>query len=290
MGVEILNGNSFELIKTLPDDSIDCVVTSPPYFGLRDYNNENQYGLENTPNEYVEKMVLLFRDIHRVLRGSGTAWLNLGDTYANVSARAGALNGIQKGNVGTYNWNKDREYKKVLDVKPKNILGIPWRVAFALQGDGWYLRQDIIWARPNPMPESVKDRCTKSHEYIFLLCKNPDYYFDLESIKEPCEYEVKRHKRSVWSVAVRPFAGAHFATFPTALIEPCILAGCPEGGTVLDPFFGSGTTGVVCQSLGRNCIGFELNPTYIEIAKNRLAGFESKDELKASRIGYEDWI
>ena len=306
---KIYNGNALDVLKTFPNESVDMVITSPPYWGLRDYGVEGQLGLESTPEEYVSKMVEVFREVKRVLRKDGTLWLNLGDSYCGT------------GNKGEY---KDPKYldgrngqkvalnNKIKDLKSKDLIGIPWMVAFALRADGWYLRQDIIWHKPNPMPESVKDRCTKAHEYIFLLSKSRKYYYDHESIKEPAAYdgrkdtllkgspkyekgvvpgqvahsmsakgherwkknergEYVRNKRSVWAIPTKPFKEAHFATFPEKLIEPCILAGSPEGGIVLDPFMGSGTTAVVAKSLGRKYVGIELNPDYIKIAEKRLA-------------------
>jgi len=314
MSVEILNGNSADVVKTLPDESIDCVVTSPPYFGLRDYGVDGQFGLEKTPNEYVSVMVNLFREIRRVLKDAGTIWINIGDSYFNT-LHGGFHEQGKTSIVKNDRFKGSQITQEPFGLKRKNLIGIPWKLAFALQEDGWYLRQDIIWYRPNSMPESVKDRCAKAHEYIFLLSKKEKYYFDLDAIKEDCESPVqsrtknngesavdtkirgsnggcgtqdKRTKRSVWVVPTKGFAGAHFAPYPKALITPCILAGCPEGGTVLDPFFGTGTTGCVCNELGRNCIGIELNPEYIEIAKTRLAGFEKREELISAKIDYDD--
>ena len=322
---EIKVGNNLDLLKEMPNQSVNCVVTSPPYWGLRDYGTgeweggdedcdhvanpnatkkfgneefnkncparemtktkgyyadvcpkcgavrtDNQLGQEDTPEEFAENLVELFREIRRVLKDDGTVWLNIGDTYG---------------------------------YPPKNLVGIPWRVAFALQDDGWILRQDIIWSKPNPMPESVKDRCTKSHEYIFLLAKSKKYYFNNESIQEDAknwgtrdrtngkytsgnapilggnhaglvgkewEENPKKNKRSVWTITTKPFKGAHFAVYPIKLIEPCILAGCPKGGVVLDPFSGSGTTGIVAINNGRNYIGLELNPEYAEMSLERI--------------------
>ena len=285
-------------------------MTSPPYFGLRDYGHAGQMGLEPTPDEFVSELVSVFRYVRRALRDDGTLWLNLGDSYASYrdgKATPDTTRGISEGTLVPKGSAKNRMASTFSGspVKHKDLIGIPWRVAFALQADGWYLRQDIIWHKPNPMPESVTDRCTKSHEYIFLFSKQPSYYFDHELIKEPAkdyktqergpgnwgvkaigipgEHKSKgrtsgpvgngsetRHKRSVWTVTTKPFKGAHFATFPPDLIEPCVLAGCPEGGTVLDPFGGAGTTGLVADKNGRNAILIELNPTYAEMAKNRL--------------------
>ena len=291
-----------------------CCVTSPPYFGLRDYGHDGQIGLESTPDEYVAKMVAVFREVWRVLRDDGTLWLNLGDSYlggggfapnapcnkARAENDPDAWGKFNPANMDRMASRKSAKPKRLPGLKSKDLIGIPWRVAFALQADGWYLRQDIIWHKPNPMPESVRDRCTKAHEYIFLLSKSEQYYFNSEAIKSPAksssegirfggnkygdnndpkhatesgnvskEYD-KVNKRSVWSVTTKPFKGAHFATFPSDLIEPCILAGCPEGGTVLDPFGGSGTTGVVAQKHRRKYVLCELNPEYAEMAKTRI--------------------
>lgn len=345
----VIRGDALTTLKTIPDESVNCCVTSPPYWGLRDYgtakweggipecdhkvgrfeysvsekqksNNgsaghqamdvcpkcgavriDEQLGLEKTPEEYVNKLVEVFREVRRVLRKDGTLWLNLGDSYSGAGWRNNGL-------------------------KPKDLVGIPWRVAFALQADGWWLRQDIIWHKPNPMPESVRDRCTKAHEYIFLLSKQAKYYYDADAVKEPFRGKderqwagnykddgsiiqgdtkkgIKRTKsypkeyagggtsfnghsgyykadgtpigngfrnlRSVWTVTTKPYKEAHFATFPPKLIEPCILAGCPRGGVVLDPFIGSGTVAMVATQLGRDYIGIDLNPTYIELAEKR---------------------
>jgi site-specific DNA-methyltransferase (adenine-specific) len=256
---------------------------------------DSQLGLEETPDEFANNLVKVFREVKRVLRDDGTVWLNLGDSYSS-GGRTTTTNQTLRG---------DKDYgvtrpKPSKGIKPKDLIGIPWRVAFALQADGWYLRQDIIWHKPNPMPESVKDRCTKAHEYIFLLSKSPKYYFDNEAIKEDAKYPQgpnspksikkgkgefgmdtrgglskigaidKKNKRSVWKVSTKPFKGAHFATFPKDLIEPCVLAGCPEGGTVLDPFGGSGTTGIVAAQHNRNAVLLELNQEYIDLANARI--------------------
>lgn len=325
MSVEIIQGDCRDVLEIMPSASINCIVTSPPYFGLRDYGVDGQMGLEPTPDEFVTALVGVLREARRVLRDDGTLWLNLGDSYnahpgqRKTTDKAGAKQVTNRGAPGAPSRN-------VPELKPKDLIGIPWRVAFALQADGWYLRQDIIWHKPNPMPESVMDRCTKAHEYIFLLSKSPKYFFDHMAIRTPlAETSVARlsqpnidqqegsdrvpgktngkmkavrfggnkygdsdaaetrtksgnewtastgaNKRSVWSVSTKPFKDAHFATFPPDLIEPCVLAGCPAGGTVLDPFFGAGTTGLVAQRHGRNAIGIELNPDYIAIAKRRL--------------------
>lgn len=292
----ILHGDALTMLKTLPDESVHCCVTSPPYWGLRDYGVDGQLGLEKTPEEYVAKMTAVFHEVRRVLRDDGTLWLNLGDSYASNTKGSGGTSSIQVSNAGSrYNPRKFNH-----GVKEKDLIGIPWMVAFALRADGWYLRQDIIWHKPDPMPESVKDRCTKAHEYVFLLSKSSRYFYDNEAIKVPVKqdwgtrdrtngkyrnegsglqphggleksYE-KANRRSVWSVTTKGYKEAHFATFPPDLIEPCILAGCPEGGTVLDPFFGAGTTGLVCSRLNREYIGIELNAEYVEMAKRRIEG------------------
>ena len=309
MNFKLLLGDSRETLKTLPDKSVNCCVTSPPYFGLRDYGNAEQMGLETTPEGFVAELVGLFREIHRVLRDNGTVWLNLGDSYSGSGKGRNADGSHQEGGKqGTSRGTIEGKLLKTAtpDCKAKDLIGIPWRVAFALQADGWYLRQDIIWHKPNPMPESVKDRCTKAHEYIFLLSKSPKYYFDSNAMKEPAvyagakrgisknispsgitdfggkiEYDT-RNKRSVWTVNTRSYKGSHFATFPPDLIEPCVLAGCPVGGTVLDPFGGSGTTAGVALKHGRGAILCELSPTYSQLIPDRVAKISGTDlgELK----------
>lgn len=288
---KIHNGDCLDVLKTMSDQSVQCCVTSPPYWGLRDYGHDWQLGLEKTPEEYVGKMVEIFKEIGRVLKDDGTVWLNLGDSYCGskgTSPSKGGRKNKQATNKGSYRCG----YAEGL--KPKDIVGIPWRVAFALQADGWYLRQDIIWHKPNPMPESITDRCTKAHEYIFLLSKNKKYYYDGEAIKEKavCGWDNRgsrkdsrrgtecnsmsgatkehRNKRSIWTVTTKPYKEAHFAAYPPDLIKPCILAGCPEGGIVFDPFTGSGTTGEVCMKTNRNFVGIELNPEYVELAEKRI--------------------
>tara|TARA_R110001583_G_scaffold191686_1_gene357320 strand:- start:93 stop:947 length:855 start_codon:yes stop_codon:yes gene_type:complete len=276
MNINILQGNCIETLQKLDDESINTCITSPPYWGLRNYNDEEkQLGMEDTPEEFVDNLVKVFREVKRVLRDDGTVWLNLGDSY-----NAGRNGGHAGGSKQNHKKYLQRSGANVVGLKPKDLVGIPWRVALALQQDGWYLRQDIIWHKPNPMPESVKDRCTKAHEYIFLLSKSTKYYFDNEAIKEDLakssNVSNKRNKRSVWTITTKPFKGAHFATFPMDLIEPCVLAGCPEGGTVLDPFGGSGTTGIVAVNNKRNAVLCELNQEYIDLAKKRIgeqAGF-----------------
>lgn len=264
------------MMRTLKDQSVNCCVTSPPYYGLRDYGHEGQIGLEETPDAFVKKLVEVFREVKRVLKDDGTLWLNLGDSYAsNQSAgdRVSKYSPKQTTNAGKLG-GKQRVPE---GWKEKDLIGIPWMVAIALRMDGWYLRQDIIWHKPNPMPESVEDRCTKAHEYVFLLSKSKKYYYDYKSIKEKSvDSDELKNKRSVWSVNTKPYKGAHFATFPPDLIRPCILAGCPEGGTVLDPFGGSGTTGAVANEENRNAILCEVNPEYIPLINKRLSEVQPK--------------
>lgn len=357
----IINSDAVEGLKTLPDKSIHCSVTSPPYYGLRDYGVDGQIGLEEAPEEYIERLMKVFNELHRVLRDDGTLWLNIGDSY-NGAGKASGDKHIHKYKQATNISSNKCKPTKIHNCKPKDLIGIPWMLAFALRDAGWYLRQDIIWAKPNPMPESVKDRCVKSHEYIFLLSKSKNYYFDYKAIQEyasgydgretisnqsqkyntPClpgnkilkvpkeRWRFKnlsengqkpnsihenrltnkdnlypvRNKRNVWkiddssvlnylldhhpeiawkyisnitnikssvfNVTGKPFKGAHFAVFPEDLIVPCIKAGCPEGGIVLDPFVGSGTAPVIAKKLNRHYVGIELNPNYIPIIKHRL--------------------
>jgi DNA modification methylase len=287
---------------------VQCVVTSPPYWGLRDYGNDGQLGLESTPEAYVENMVAVFREVRRVLADDGVCWLNLGDSY-KPSGNGATKKGFNERYFGREFANNkqgadeghlDRLKFEAEGLKPKDLVGIPWRVAFALQADGWWLRQDIIWHKPNPMPESVTDRCTKAHEYLFMLTKSSRYYFDNEAIKEPSSMEkpqpklrpntlpvhcgplgystslgsngLTRNRRSVWSISTKPFKGAHFAVMPEALCEPPILASSREGDLVLDPFAGSGTVAVVALRHGRNFVGIELNPEYAKIAEARISG------------------
>ena len=308
----IHTGDCLEVLKALPDESVHCCVTSPPYYALRDYGMEEQIGREATPKEYISRLTEVFTEVRRVLRSDGTLWLNIADTYAG------------KGNQGDFVDPKNPKGRngqavalnyKVEGCKPKDMIGIPWMLAFALRDRGWYLRNDIIWMKENPMPESCKDRCSRCYEHIFLLSKSRKYFFDAKAISEPIApataerlkrgmkggnkygkpvpgqpqtqtinrprahgeitdsmINPMRNKRDVWVVNTVPFKGGHYAAYPPKLVEPCLLAGCPEGGIVLDPFFGSGTTGMVAKQLNRHYIGIELNPEYVELAKTRIGG------------------
>ena len=289
----IIIGDAMERLRELPDEIADVCVTSPPYYGLRDYGVDGQVGLEKTPEEYIDRLVQIFREVRRTLKKDGTLWIVIADSYA------GSGRGISK----------------KTGIKNKDLIGIPWMLAFALRTDGWYLRSDIIWNKPNVMPESVKDRCTKCYEHVFMLAKSKTYHFDSEAVLVPAQYDGRKetinkgsskyadkivpgktpqsqhmagkphqrwrfkdgkpvkNRRDVWTVSTRPYKGAHFATFPPELIEPCILAGSRPGGTVLDPFIGSGTTAEVAHRLGRECVGIELNPDYEEFIRQR-AGAE----------------
>ena len=255
----ILEGNALSVLQQIPDGSVQCCVTSPPYWGLRDYDVLGQIGLEASVEQYIKSLVDVFREVNRALTPNGVLWLNIGDSYTSGGRTSRAPD--KKNPARSMSVRPDTPP----GLKPKDLIGVPWRLAFALQSDGWYLRSDIIWEKPNCMPESVKDRPTRSHEYIFLMSKSEKYYYDHQATRES-----NRNKRSVWSVNTKPFMAAHFATFPTQLIEPCILAGSRESDVVLDPFFGSGTVGVVCKSLNRQFVGIELNPDYVKIAVNRI--------------------
>lgn len=262
-GCQIIVGDALQVLREIEDKTFRCCVTSPPYWGLRDYGIPNQIGAEKKLDDYIRKLVEIFREVRRVLTDDGTLWLNLGDSYTS----------------GNRTW-RDADKKNPAramryrpptpeGLKPKDLIGVPWRVAFALQADGWYLRSDIIWYKPNCQPESVKDRPTRAHEYIFLLSKSEKYFYNYEAIKERTQHGW-RNKRTVWTVKTKPFPGAHFATFPPELIEPCILASTEPCDKVLDPFFGSGTVGEVCLRHGRKFVGIELNPDYASLAKFRL--------------------
>jgi DNA modification methylase len=317
MSVRIIIGDVRQRLADLPSESVDCCVTSPPYYGLRDYGVAGQIGLEETPDAYIQELVNVFREVRRVLKSNGTLWLNLGDSYAGGGNYRGvnsedSLTSKQRSNRGARGVSQLLGAKNTPGCKPKDLLMIPARVALALQADGWWLRSEIIWAKPNPMPESVTDRPTSSHEKIYLLSKAERYYFDADAVKEtvapssmdrakyprvghakdvygdgktnlrnPKTDEASRNReiesgerniRNVWTIATQPYSEAHFATFPPALIEPCIKAGCPKGGTVLDPFGGAGTTGLVADRLERSAILVELNPEYAAMAEKRIRG------------------
>ena len=295
----ILTGDCLEVLRGLPDGMAQTCVTSPPYYGLRDYGHAGQIGLEETPNAYVARLVDVFREVRRALRDDGTLWLNLGDSYAAQGGAHGGRDDNQRG-VGARRLHiegaGDQSPRRALDgYKPKDLLGIPWMVAFALRADRWWLRQDIIWHKPNPMPESVTDRCTKAHEYVFLLTKSARYFYDADSIREAPtgrtdaltvintgadngrekrtlnnDGTIGANARSVWPIATQPYSGAHFATMPPALAERCIKAGSKPGDMVLDPFGGAGTTGLVADRLGRSATLIELNPEYARLARERI--------------------
>ena len=315
MSSTILVGDALERLRELPDESVQCVVTSPPYWGLRDYGVDGAYGLEPTLDEYIELMVEVFSEVRRVLRKDGTLWLNLGDVYAHGATKTHSEMRFGMQNASSAWSLREQGTASTISegLKPKDLIGLPWRVAFALQEAGWYLRCDVVWAKPNPMPESVRDRPTRAHEYVFLLTKSARYYYDADAIREASESgpsDIRkmlegreriggkhksfvdpfskassktnigqqrsvgspdgRNKRSVWTIATHSFSGAHFATFPPALVEPCILAGSRSGDTILDPFCGSGTTGLVASRLGRKFVGIELNPEYAAMAERRI--------------------
>lgn len=270
----ILIGDAHLVLTGLPRESVQCVVTSPPYWGLRDYEVEGQIGLEPTLQQFINRLITVFQEVKRVLKPDGTFWLNIGDGY--TSGNRGWRAPDRKNPARAMSVRPETPE----GLKPKDLLGIPWRLALALQDDGWYLRSDIVWNKPNAMPESVKDRPTRAHEYIFLFTKNERYYYDHEAVKEPSDdRNQRRNRRSVWDVNTEPSKDAHFATFPAKLIEPCILAGSRPGDYVLDPFFGSGTVGIVCQRTERKYIGIELHPEYVELATRRLSECERQLEL-----------
>ena len=302
MTARILTGDCRTMLATLPDRSARCCVTSPPYYGLRDYGHDGQIGLEQTPDAYVAELVAVFREVRRVLADDGTLWLNLGDSYTG-NAASGGTNANDGGPAVRVTGTPS---KRGAGLKPKDLIGIPWQVAFALRADGWYLRSEIIWHKPAPMPESVTDRPTKAHEQVFLLSKQERYFYDAAAIAEPISVQTKpqlrpahtphgaesrlrndegrlgggsvggtdgtRNARTVWTIGPEPFAGAHFATMPPELARRCILAGSAKGDTVLDPFTGAGTTGLVADRNGRHFVGTELNPTYADMARERIRG------------------
>jgi site-specific DNA-methyltransferase (adenine-specific) len=262
----IFEGDALTTLRRLPTESVQCIVTSPPYWGLRDYEIEEQVGLEKTLPQFISSLQAIFKEAKRVLRNDGVLWLNIGDGYTSGNRRWRAPD--KKNPARAMDVRPDTP----AGLKPKDLMGIPWRLAFALQDDGWYLRSDVIWNKPNAMPESVKDRPTRSHEYMFMLTKSERYYYDRDAVKE----RNGRNIRSVWNVHTQGFAGAHFATFPPKLVEPCILSSTRPGDFVLDPFFGSGTVGIVAQEHDRHYAGIELNPAYVALAADRLRDGETR--------------
>jgi len=260
IGSSIFEGDALTVLRRLPDQSVQAIVTSPPYWGLRDYDNPNQIGLESTLPQFLNSLCFIFREARRVLRDDGVFWLNIGDGY--TSGNRGWRAPDKKNPARAMGVRPDTP----MGLKPKDLIGVPWRLAFALQDDGWYVRADIVWNKPNAMPESVKDRPTRAHEYLFMLSKSEKYYYDRQAILE----ENGRNCRSVWNIHTQGFPGAHFATFPPKLIEPCIKASTRPGDIVLDPFFGSGTVGIVAKALGRHYAGIELNPDYVALSVERL--------------------
>ena len=267
----VIEGSALTVLKTLPSASVQCVITSPPYWGLRDYGIDGQIGLEQSLTEFLTRLTQIFSELRRVLSDDGTLWLNIGDSYTS-------------GNRG-YRASDKKNPARAMSIrpptpdglKPKDLIGVPWRLAFALQDDGWFLRSDVVWNKPNAMPESVKDRPVRSHEYLFMLTKSERYHYDHEAVREAAgDKGSMRSRRTVWNVNTRPFAGAHFATFPPELIRPCVLASTKPGDFVLDPFFGSGTVGIVSQEENRRFVGIELNPEYVQLANDRLRGLQLK--------------
>lgn len=265
----VFQGDTLNILSHLPSKSVQCVITSPPYWGLRDYHIEGQIGLEKALPQFINRLVAVFSQVKRVLKDDGTFWLNIGDGYTSGNRKWRAPD--KKNPARAMSVRPDTPE----GLKPKDLMGIPWRLAFALQQDGWYLRSDIIWNKPNAMPESVKDRPTRAHEYIFLLTKSEKYFYDHKAVKEFNGHGA-RNRRSVWNVNTEPFAEAHFATFPLSLIEPCVLAGSKAGDYVLDPFFGSGTVGLACIKNDRKYVGIELHPDYVQMATKRLADYQKK--------------
>ncbi len=263
--IRIIEGDSRKALAGIPDNTFQCCVTSPPYWGLRDYGIDGQIGAENDPDAYIADLVGIFREVRRTLREDGTLWLNIGDSYTSGDRRWRAPDKKNAGRAMSYRAPTPK------GLKPKDLIGVPWRLALALQSDGWFLRSDIVWNKPNCQPESVKDRPTRAHEYIFLMSKSESYFYDYESIKEPSTNgSGPKNRRTVWNINTNGFHGAHFAVFPPGLVRLCIQAGSRHGGLILDPFFGSGTVGVVCREYQRQCVGIELNPEYVQIALKRI--------------------
>lgn len=264
--IRIILGDSRRVLANIPDNTFQCCITSPPYWGLRDYDYPDQIGAEDKVEHYVEHLVAVFREVRRTLREDGTLWLNIGDSYTSGGRTWRAPDKKNPARSMTYRPNTPE------GLKPKDLIGVPWKVAFALQQDGWYLRSDIVWNKPNCQPESVKDRPTRSHEYLFLMTKSENYYYDYEAIKEPANGTgLTKNRRTVWNINTEGFKGAHFAVFPPNLVKLCILAGSKPDSVVLDPFFGSGTVGVVCKETSRQCIGIEMKLEYAELARTRIA-------------------
>lgn len=263
---ELLVGDARQLLSRMPDGHFDCIVTSPPYWGLRDYGVLGQIGAEPTIDDYIADLVRLFREARRTLSDEGTLWLNIGDSYTSGGRTWRDADAKNKGRAMDY------RAPTPVGLKPKDLIGVPWKLAFALQADGWYLRADIIWNKPNCQPESVKDRPTRAHEYVFLFSKSEQYYYDWQAIMEPAvdPKQKSKNRRTVWNINTEPYPGSHFAVYPKALVRMCVAAGSSKNGRVLDPFFGSGTTGVVCNELGRDCVGIELSAEYAELARERL--------------------
>lgn len=263
---EVLVGDARKVLLDAPDGYFQCVVTSPPYWGLRDYGVSGQIGAEPTIEAYIADLVALFREVRRTLTDDGTFWLNIGDSYTSGGRTWRQADAKNKGRAMDYRAPTPE------GLKPKDLIGVPWKLAFALQADGWYLRTDIIWNKPNCQPESVKDRPTRSHEYIFLFSKSEKYYYDSAAVMEPAldPKQKTKNRRSVWNLNTEPYPGSHFAVYPRSLATLCVAAGSKKGDRVLDPFLGSGTTGVVCNTLERDCVGIELNPEYADLARVRL--------------------
>jgi site-specific DNA-methyltransferase (cytosine-N4-specific) len=263
---ELIIGDARKVLADFPDRHFDCIVTSPPYWGLRDYGYDGQIGAEPTVDAYINDLVKLFREARRTLKDDGTLWLNIGDSFTSGGRTWRQSDSKNKGRAMSYRPDTPE------GLKPKDLIGVPWKIAFALQADGWYLRTDIVWNKPNCQPESVRDRPTRSHEFIFLLSKSEKYYYDHEAVKEPSSDPKRptKNRRSVWNINTEPYPGSHFAVYPRQLVRLCVAAGSREGGRVLDPFFGSGTTGVVCNEMDRHCTGIELSEDYAELARERL--------------------
>lgn len=265
--VQIVSGDVRDTLSALPDDTFHCCVTSPPYWGMRDYGYRGQIGAEDSVEDYIADLVSCFREVRRVLKPDGTFWLNVANTYTSGGRGWRDKDAKNQGRAMSYRPDTPE------GLKPKDLIGVAWMLAMALQRDGWYLRSDIIWYKPNCQPESVKDRVTVAHEYLFMFSKSEDYFFDQAAIKEPTtDGKGRKNKRTVWAINTEPCKEAHFAVFPRALVRPCILAGSPVGGLVLDPFFGSGTVGVVAVETRRRCVGIEVKPDYVGIAEQRLMG------------------